>query len=163
MSKPVVAHHKLVSVTYVIRDQRGEIFEYADIPVDYVHGAGGPLFPAIERALDGKGIGDSVKVILPPDDAFGQYDSRLTFTDDIENVPTEVRYVGARLDAQNARGDVMQLVVTNIEQGKLTVDANHPLAGQTVSFDVRVCDVRDATADEIRNGVAGAAGTARLQ
>ena len=70
-------------------------------------------------------------------------------------MPPELRRLGARLEAQNASGELLNFVVTHIENGKLTVDANHPLAGQTVKFRVTV---RDATADELRAGQAGASG-----
>lgn len=73
-------------------------------------------------------------------------------------MPPELRRLGARLEAQNASGELLNFVVTHIENGKLTVDANHPLAGQTVKFRVTVRDVRDATADELRAGQAGASG-----
>jgi len=73
-------------------------------------------------------------------------------------VPPELRYMGAKLEAQNADGETLNFVVTRIENGMLTVDANHPLAGQTVKFRVTIRDVRDATPDELRSGQPGAGG-----
>jgi FKBP-type peptidyl-prolyl cis-trans isomerase SlyD len=147
-----VAKNKVVSLIYVVRNEKGEIFEYRDLPVSYVHGSGADLFPKIEQALEGRAVGDRVAVQLTPADAFGDRDPKLTFTDDIENAPPELRRVGAEFEAQNAKGESIMLTVTRIEGDKITVDANHPLAGQNISFEVTVRDIRDATPEEIRNG-----------
>jgi FKBP-type peptidyl-prolyl cis-trans isomerase SlyD len=152
MSDPVVARNKVVAVTYTLRNERGDVFEHRDLPVAYVHGAGSELFPAIEQALEGRRIGERVVVQLAPDAAFGRHDPGLTFTDDIDNVPPELRRLGTEVEAQNAKGETLTFIVTHIGDGKLTVDANHPLAGQNVSFEVTVIDIRDATAEEIRAG-----------
>ena len=152
MSASVVTKNKVVSLIYAVRNQKGELFEYRDLPVTYVHGSGVDLFPKIEEALDGRAIGDRVVVQLSPVDAFGERDPKLTFTDDIDNAPVELRRVGAEFEAQNAKGESIVLVVTRVEADKITVDANHPLAGQTITFEVTVRDIRDATPEEIRNG-----------
>lgn len=148
----VVAKNKVVSLIYVVRNEKGEIFEYRDLPVSYVHGSGTDLFPKIEQALEGRAVGDRVAVQLTPADAFGERDPKLTFTDDIENAPPELRRIGAEFEAQNAKGESILLTVTRIEGDKITVDANHPLAGQNISFEVTVQDIRDATPEEIRDG-----------
>ena len=148
----VVAKNKVVSLIYMVRNEKGEIFEYRDLPVSYVHGSGADLFPKIEQALEGRAVGDRVAVQLTPADAFGDRDPKLTFTDDIENAPPELRRIGAEFEAQNAKGESIVLVVTRVEADKITVDANHPLAGQTITFEVTVRDIRDATPEEIRNG-----------
>ncbi|MBI3574555.1 MAG: FKBP-type peptidyl-prolyl cis-trans isomerase [Gammaproteobacteria bacterium] len=152
MTASVVTKNKVISLIYAVRNQKGELFEYRDLPVSYVHGSGVDLFPKIEEALEGHAIGDRVVVQLSPADAFGEHDPKLTFTDDIDNAPPELRHVGAEFEAQNATGESIVLVVTRIEADKITVDANHPLAGQTITFEVTVRDIRDATPEEIRNG-----------
>ena len=152
MTASVVTKNRVVSLIYAVRNQKGELFEYRDLPVSYVHGSGADLFPKIEAALEGRTIGDRVVVELSPTDAFGEHDPKLTFTDDIDNAPPELRHVGAEFEAQNAKGESIVLVVTRVEADKITVDANHPLAGQTITFEVTVQDIRDATPEEIRNG-----------
>ena len=149
---------KVVSVTYTLHDERGQIFEQSDIPVPYLHGHASGLFDKIEQLLEGKHSGDSIEATLSPEEGFGPHDSALTFTDDLESVPPELRFLGASLEAQNAKGEMLNFVVKRIENGKLTVDANHALAGQTVKFRVTVLDVRDATPDELRAGQPGASG-----
>jgi FKBP-type peptidyl-prolyl cis-trans isomerase SlyD len=156
MSPSTVQKNKVVSLTYTLRNERGDVFEYSDLPVAYVHGAGGDLFEKIEHALEGHKVGERVVVRLSPAEGFGPHDPKLTFSDDVENVPPELRRVGAQLEAENARGERLTLTVTAIDDTRLTVDANHPLAGQTVTFEVTIEDVRDATADELRQGRANA-------
>jgi len=155
MTADTIRNGKMVSLTYTLRNQRGEVFEQTDMPVSYLHGQDSGLFEKVERALEGKRTGERIEVSLGPDEGFGQHDPALTFTDSVENVPTELRHLGAQLEAQNPKGEVLTFVVTRIENGMLTVDANHPLAGQTVKFNVTVQDVRDATPDELRAGQAG--------
>jgi len=148
-----IAKDKVVSLTYAIHDQQGKTYEYTDVPINYVHGGKSDLFDKIEHMLDGKTIGDKVEVVLNADEAFGQHDPGLTFTDDLDNVAPELRRVGAQLEAQNADGEILQFVVTNVEDGKLTVDANHPLAGQTIKFLVEVKGIREATKQEATTGI----------
>lgn len=148
-----ITKDKVVSLTYVIRDQKGKTYEYTEVPVNYVYGGKSDLFEKIEQELDGKTVGDKIEITLDADEAFGPHDPDLAFIDDVDNLPPELRRVGAQLEAQNASGDMLQFVVTKVEDGKVTVDANHPLAGQTVKFLVEVKDVRDATEQEASTGV----------
>ncbi len=147
-----VAKNKVVAISYRIRASAGGVLEIRDVPVAYLHGGVSDLFPKIEQALDGKAAGDTVSVTLTPEDGFGGRNPRLTFTDDLENAPPELREIGKEFEAQNARGESMVFKVIAIGDGKITVDANHPFAGQTLTFDVTVQDVRDATSEELRLG-----------
>jgi FKBP-type peptidyl-prolyl cis-trans isomerase SlyD len=153
MTEEKVARNKVVYVTYSIIDQSGNVFEQSDVPVGYVHGGNSPLFEKIEKTLDGHRVGDQVEVSLNPSEGFGPHDPNLTFTDDIENVPHEFRRIGAEVELQNEQGESMMFRVSRISDGKLTVDANHALAGQTVKFVVNVANIRDASMDEIVNGL----------
>jgi FKBP-type peptidyl-prolyl cis-trans isomerase SlyD len=92
-------------------------------------------------------------VSLTPEEGFGAHDESLTYTDDIENVPPEFRRVGAEVEMMNDQGDARKFVVSRIEDGKLTVDGNHPMAGKIITFNIKVVDIRDATDEEISNGV----------
>lgn len=154
MTESIIENNKIVSLSYMLKDEKDEIFEYSDLPISYLHGSGSDLFDNIEQSLEGHKIGDKIHVILEPKDGFGDRDPSLSFTDDLENVPPQLRKIGAELEAQNDKGETMKFYVTEINEvnGKLTVDANHPLAGQTVSFDVTITDIRDATAEELANG-----------
>jgi FKBP-type peptidyl-prolyl cis-trans isomerase SlyD len=153
MSDAVVGKHKVVSIVYQIRNETGDIMEQIDYPVSYVHGGPSDLIEKVERALEGAAVGDSVEVVLEPGEAFGEHDPALTFTDDLENVPPQFRHVGAEVEMQNDEGESRTFVVSKIENGKLTVDGNHPMAGRQVTFIVTVKEIRDATEAEIKQGV----------
>ncbi len=163
MSEQKVAKHKVIYLTYSIIDDAGNVFEQSDVPVGYIHGVGSDLFEQVENALDGKAVGERVEVSLSAEEGFGPHRPELTFTDDIDNVPPEFRYIGAEVEFENERGESMQFRVTRIEDGKLTIDANHPLAGKTITFVVDVADIRDATPDEIANGVPADSASCYLQ
>ncbi len=153
MSEQKVSRNKAVYVTYMIMDQAGSVYEQYDMPVGYVHGGNSPLFDKIETALEGCKVGDRVEVTLNPQEGFGEPDPNLSFTDDIENVPPEFRRLGAEVEFQSESGESRLFRVSRIADGKLTVDANHPLAGQTVTFVVKVENIRDASMDEIVSGL----------
>lgn len=150
MSEQRIAPFKFVTLTYRIFDSDGLVLEQNDIPVSYIHGGHSELFEKIERALEGKIAGERITVTLAPHEGFGEHDPNLTFTDDLNNVPPEFRHIGAQVEMQNEAGETRTFVVTRIDNGRLTVDCNHPFAGKTVRFEVDVQSVRDATPEELR-------------
>jgi len=147
-----VTKHKLVYITYSILDARGMVVEQHDIPVGYVQGANSGILPAIEAAVAGRKVGDRVEITLSPEEGYGLRDESQVFTDDIENVPPQFRRIGAEVMFENEAGETKVFYVTAIEDGKVTVDGNPSLAGQTVTCLVNVMDIREATPEEIRNG-----------
>ncbi len=154
MSDQRVRKNKVVQFTYSIADEDGNIVEQVDLPVNYVHGATQMgLIERVERALEGCRVGETIEVTVPPEEGFGKHDPNLTFSDDIDNVPPQFRRVGAEVEMMNDAGESKSFVVTKIENGKLTVDGNHPLAGKKAKFTVNVLAIRDATPDELKNGV----------
>jgi FKBP-type peptidyl-prolyl cis-trans isomerase SlyD len=153
MNDQFVGPNKVVSFTYSIQDEAGDVIEQSDIPISYVHGGKHDLFDKVEAAMEGCVVGDTVQVSLAPEEGFGPHQENLTYTDDIENVPPEFRRLGAEVEMMNDRGEARKFIVTRIENGRLTVDGNHPMAGKIITFNIKVVDIRDATAEEIRNGV----------
>lgn len=153
MTDELVDKNKVVGITYSIIDESGVILEQSDLPVYYLHGGPNEMFEEVEAALDGCSLGDSVEAVIPPEKAFGYHDPELTFTDDIDNVPAEIRRVGAEVQMQNDRGELRSFFVSRIEDGKLTVDGNHPFAGKTLKYAVTVVDIRDASEQEKQKGV----------
>ncbi len=154
-----ISNKNVVTFTYQILDEDGNIVEHSDVPMKYIHGASGAMYPKVEQALEGKVVGVTVEVVLSPKDGFGEHDPNLTFTDHIDNVPQEYRWVGAKPAFENESGEVMELLVSKIEGDQLTVDANHPLAGKTVTFRIKVLDVRKASAAELSGNVSPGPGT----
>lgn len=153
MSDQFVGRHKVVSFTYSILDEDGTVLEQSDLPISYVHGGKHDLFEKIEQELDGCVENDCVQVTLTPEEGFGPHDSALTYTDDLENVPPQFRHIGAEVEMTNDKGDSRKFTVTRIEDGRLTVDGNHPMAGKRIVFNIKVVGIRDATSEEIDNGV----------
>ena len=153
MTDLFVEKNKVVSFTYSIVDDSGELLEQSDLPISYVHGGKHDLFDKVVQALDGSVIDDAVEVSLTPEEGFGPHDPELTYTDDIENVPDEFRRIGAEVEMMNDSGESRTFTVTRIEGGKLTVDGNHPMAGKVITFRIKVIDIRDATQEEVKNGV----------
>lgn len=152
MTREQVAANKVVQFTYFVTDASGRQLERSDLPLSYVHGVQGPLLPILEQALADHVVGDVVAVTLTPEQGFGPHRPELTFTDDVDNVPPQFRQVGAEVEMHNDQGESKTFVVAKIENGKLTVDGNHPFAGKTVVFSVTVVDIRPATPQEIAAG-----------
>ena len=147
-----ITRDKLVSLTYTITDENDEILERIELPIHYVHGRESQVIDKIEQALEGCEQGDEISVQLNPEEGFGEHQPELTFTDDIENVPHEFRHIGAEVEFQNDKGESRMFRVSKIDNGKLTVDGNHPFAGKVITYNIKVTSVRDATSDEIVNG-----------
>jgi len=152
MSEQKVEINKVISLTYVIVDESGAVLEQYDLPITYVHGNNSNMYPKVADALEGAKIGDEIEVSLKPAEGFGERDPSLTFSDDIDNVPAEYRHIGAEASFENEQGEAMTMTVVKIEDGKILLDGNHPFAGKTVTFKLRVKDIRDALEEEVGSG-----------
>lgn len=144
----------VVTIEYTLKDQQDSVWETSkgDEPWVYLHGFGG-VIPGLEPELEGKQVGDQFSVTLAPEQAYGPYEKdlanevpRSAFAD-IDNLQE-----GMRLSAQTSDGETHTVVVTRISDETVTVDANHPMAGQPVIVDVEVTDIRPATAEELQHG-----------
>jgi len=156
MSTDVVAAGKLVTLTYSISDERTGLLEQNDLPVSYIPGGAVELVGGMDQMIDGRRAGEEVEFTVTPEHGFGDHDPSLTFTDAIENVPPEFRFVGAEVQMESESGEVRTFYVTRIENGRLTVDGNHPFAGKTLKVRVRIIEVREPTADELTEAGLGA-------
>ncbi len=148
-----ITNNKFVSLVYTITDDDDNILERIDMPIQYIQGVKSQVIEKIEIALDGHEVGDLVHVTLSPEEGFGPHQPELTFSDDINNVPPQFHSIGAEVEFQNDKGESKVFRVTAIEDGKLTVDGNHPFAGKSITYNITVKEVRDATADELKHGV----------
>lgn len=148
-----VADGKIVSIHYVLTSDEGEVLDKSGAtPLPYLHGAGN-IVPGLERGLSGHGIGDQVKVDVPPQEAYGHHDPegiqqvpRAAFPEDIE------LQAGMQFEAHNEAGEAMPIWISEVAGETIMVDFNHPLAGETLHFDVTIADIRDATAEEREHG-----------
>jgi len=153
MSAQQITKNKYVELTYDILDAQGELKERVDMPVKYIHGRNSGLFSKIESALEGQVMGNNIEISLSQHEGFGPNDPNLIVIDDLENVPAQFHQIGAEVEMQNKSGATKKFTVTKIDNGKLTIDGNHPLAGQTIKFIITIGEVRDATDEELISGV----------
>lgn len=149
MSNQSIEQGKLVSLTYRIYGESGDLLEQSDLPVSYIHGGQNELIGGMDRAVAGKCAGEEVELKVTPEQGFGPHDPDLTFTDSIENVPPQFRHVGAEVQMQNDSGEVKTFYITKIADGQLTVDGNHPFAGKHLRVKVQIKEVRDPTEQEL--------------
>lgn len=161
MSDDVVSKHKVVYIRYSVLDESGNVMGQQDMPTGYVHGAGSGLFDEIEQSLDGHAVGDQVESFLAAG-AFGERNPDLVIEEDIDNVPPQIRYVGAEAELQNDNGDVLTFRVTSIADGKITLDGNSPMAGRVAKCVAEVLSIRDATPEEIKSGFPAEQGVPNL-
>ena len=155
-----IAKDSVVSIHYTLKDDAGKVIDSSASgdPLTYLQGHGN-LVAGLERELEGKSVGDKLAVKLAPADGYGEYDKSL-----IQKVPrrslkgiSNIK-VGLRLHAQTEQGP-RAVTVTHVAGDMITLDGNHPLAGQSLNFDVEVTDVRAATEEELSHGhVHGAGG-----
>ena len=149
-----VLKNTVVTLDYSVADPDGNIVDPGREPLVYLHGGYDDIFPKIEEALHGKQIGDSVKVKLQPDEAFGEYDAELVQIEPRSKFP-ETLEVGMQFEGA-AEGededDVIIYRVTEIEGDKVVLDGNHPLAGTALVFTCTVTAVRPASAEELAHG-----------
>ena len=147
-----ISPHTVVTFTYVILDSEGGVLEQSDLPMSYIHGVDGKMYPKVEAALTGASVGDEVEVELSPAEGFGEPDPEMMYVEQLANVPPEYRRIGAEAMFENEDGETITMKVTKIENGELTLDANHPFAGMTVTFKITVVSLRHATQQEIGTG-----------
>lgn len=150
MSGMRVGKHQHVSLQYSLTTGGGAVIRTAsEKPIRYVHGCGS-LFPRLEAALEGHGVGDIVRVRLLPDDAFGRRDTDLLQEVPVDTLPHgEDIAVGRTLVGHDDSGNAIGFRITAIEDGLVKLDANHPLAGETLIFEIEIQEIRPASADEI--------------
>ena len=144
-----VAMNTVVSMTYELKNANGEVLEASTEPVAYLHGGYDNIFPKVEEAMHGKNVGDKVEVSLEPDDAFGEYDEELVQIEPASAFPTKDLKVGMQFEGEDETGDVILYTITEIADGKVVVDGNHPWAGERMLFIATIVDVRPAQQEEI--------------
>ena len=136
----------MVSLRVELQDAQGVELQPAS-DLTYLHGGYGELLAALEQALEGKAPGESVRLQLEPDQAFGDYDAGLL------RVEPAARYGEGIAAGMQVEEDERVYTVTDVAGGKVVLDGNHPLAGMALRFFCEVVSVRTAKAEEISRGV----------
>jgi FKBP-type peptidyl-prolyl cis-trans isomerase SlyD len=145
---------KVVSFHYTLKNDQGEELESSlerGSPMTYLHGTGN-IIPGLEKAMAGKAAGDKFEVTVEPVEAYGERNEAA-----IQRVPAKHFGEGRRLEPGqlvilNTKQGPRQVTVLKVGRFNIDVDANHPMAGQTLTFDVDVTDVREATDEEVSHG-----------
>lgn len=147
-----------VTVDYSLRDDGGELLDDSQgdggEPMRYVHGYG-MLVPGLEAALAGLRVGEQREVVVSAEQGYGEYDEDLVLEIDRSELPDPAAVkVGDEFVAESPDGDELAMSVVEVHEDLVVVDANHPLAGMTLRYQVKVRDLRPATDDEIERAAA---------
>ena len=148
-----IANNRVVSINYTLKNDAGAIIDTSEggEPLTYLHGAQN-IIPGLERALDGKVADDALQVTIEAADAYGEYNKELT-----QVVPSEMFEgvdkvePGMEFQAETEHG-IQVIRVAAVDGDNVTIDGNHPLAGERLHFDVSVVEVREASEDELAHG-----------
>jgi FKBP-type peptidyl-prolyl cis-trans isomerase SlyD len=148
-----ISANKVVSIDYTLTNNQGEVIDTSSgrEPLAYLQGQGN-IIPGLESALEGKTAGENIKVTIAPADGYGERDDALT-----QAVPrqmfenTDEIQIGMQFQTMSEHGPHVVTVIS-IDADNVTVDANHPLAGETLNFDVTIVEVREASPEELDHG-----------
>jgi FKBP-type peptidyl-prolyl cis-trans isomerase SlyD len=149
-----VGKGSVVSLDYELHLGDGKVVDASteEAPLAYIHGEG-QLVPGLERALEGLSAGDARQVVISPQDGYGEHDPRgvqevprSAFPADFQLAP------GMEIAAQGEGGETVPFVVREVKADSVVIDMNHPLAGRTLHFAVKVRGVRAATDEEKEHG-----------
>lgn len=147
----IIEDNKVVAIDYILKNKDGDIIDESKNagPLEYLQGHH-DIIIGLEKALLGKSEGDKVSVVIEPAEAYGEIDPNLIVDVQKDGFPPEIT-VEVGMQFQTESGHIV--TVKKINEDTVTVDANHFLAGEQLFFDVTIVSVRDATEDEIANGL----------
>ena len=149
-----IADGSVVEIDYTLRDDDGEVIDTSaeEGPLHYLHGHG-QIVPGLEKALLGRVVGDAGKVVVAPEDGYGPHHGDRVVTVPRDRLPADAEpEVGMVLEGNGPGGESILLRVVDVSGGNVTLDANHPLAGENLHFEVTVRGIRAATEEELQHG-----------
>lgn len=146
-----IAKDTIVTLTFRATDAKGKVLEDGKTPRAYLHGGYGNTLPGVELALEGQEAGFETTVKLLPSLAFGDRDESLVTTISKKDFPAGVK-VGGQLEGSDDKGQRQVFTVTKIKGDTVHLDGNHPLAGEELTFSLKVIGVKAASAEEISHG-----------
>jgi len=147
-----VARDLVVSIEYVLKDDGGAVVDsnQGGEPLSYLHGHG-QVVGGLEERLEGMAVGEAVHVDVDAEAGYGLHDPARVFTVPRAKFGFEVS-AGDVVQAQHPDGQAVPLQVVGVDAEKVTLDGNHPMAGKSLHFDVKILGVRPATAEELDHG-----------
>jgi len=146
-----VSNNSVVSIHYTLKDETGEVLDTSEgrEPLDYIHGSG-QIIPGLENALEGKSRGEDLSVVIEPENGYGVRDETLVHEVPRSDFDTSDEIEVGMQFRVGEEGGTAVMMVAGVDDETVTLDGNHPLAGVTLSFDVSIAGVREATEDEIK-------------
>ncbi|HAX45881.1 MAG TPA: peptidylprolyl isomerase [Nitrospina sp.] len=150
----MVEKNKVISLSYYLKNAQGEELDRTDTekPLEYLHGKG-ELVPGLENALDGMKIGDKKEVTVKPEEGYGEVLADLKMEVERKMFPADQKIaVGMQFMAELGDGRKHPFNVMGINDDKINIDGNHPLAGQILYFSVEIMGIRDAKPEELAHG-----------
>jgi FKBP-type peptidyl-prolyl cis-trans isomerase SlyD len=147
-----IAAQVVASFEYHLKDDEGQLIDSSEGngPLSYIHGTGS-IIPGLEQELEGKAVGDELDVRVPPEKGYGLRDERMIHEVPREKFPPGEISVGMQVQARGPEGDSI-LTIVGVEDEVVRLDANHPLAGVALNFQIKVVEVRAATPQELEHG-----------
>ena len=149
-----IVNDSVVTIAYTLRNGEGEVLDSSDEngSIAYLHGHQN-IVPGLEEALTGKTVGDKVNAEIEPADGYGERREDLVFSVPRDRLPQEEELTeGMQFRAQVSEGQDLVVTLVDIADDQVTLDGNHPLAGEKLVFDVEIKDIRDATTEELDHG-----------
>ena len=153
----LIEKNSVVTVTYKLKIN-GDLVEEAkqDEPLVYLSGVGA-MIPGFENQLNGKKVGESYKIVISPDEGYGEFND--TAIVDLDNktfevdggIPEDMLKLGNSIPMQDEDGNPMEGVIIEIKKESVVLDFNHPLAGKVLEFEGEILSVRTATPEEINH------------
>lgn len=132
-----------VRVHYTGKLDDGTVFDSSveRDPLEFTIGSGA-IIPGFEQAVIGMSPGDSKTELIPTDRAYGPYQEEMVLTVDRQQMPSELQpEVGQQLQLQHPTGEVIPVIITEVSHSTITLDANHPLAGEDLTFDISLVEI----------------------
>ncbi|MFZ2635358.1 MAG: peptidylprolyl isomerase [Rectinemataceae bacterium] len=148
-----IAKNRVVTLDYSLRDAAGKLIDSSEgsEPLVYLHGNEN-IIPGLEKHLEGKIAGDKISCIVPAVEGYGERDEQLIVKIDRKDFGPDAEIApGMQFEAHGEEG-VQIVTVVSVDGSEVTIDANHPLAGENLHFDVKVVDVREASEEELKHG-----------
>ena len=141
-----------VKIAYRMTDSDGRVLEERtpENPYEFIHGEG-TIVAALERSVEGKTAGFTIEISLSPREGYGEYNSALVTDVPRSHLPANIDLlIGMKFNTMGADGQPVIVRVTEFDEKIVTLDGNHPLAGLDLTFELRVLDVSDPSADDQR-------------
>lgn len=149
-----IQRDSVVAIDYTLKGDDGKVIDKSDKgdPLLYLHGRG-QIVPGLERALDGRSVGETLKVSIAPKDGYGERDPKAVVKVSRKELPPGQKpEVGMILEGEDDHGHSSEFVITAVDKDSVTLDGNHPLAGKTLHFEVTIGEVREASKEELAHG-----------